>query len=191
MAKASDVTFSDFKEYILPLFAGTFPPKGTNFIQVDAFERFEDKMLTHYDYTPEREEFLIKQTMFYIKKILPTKESHTTCLPFLEKLLNKISILFSYYVMYKYPIPENGKSANKLRIRVQGELNKVLFADNQYIADLKTQQTKKQILRKTPQSVSSKMQQGIKRAQATAEYNVEKEINGMFIDAQFTPRKRR
>lgn len=191
MAKAVKETFLEFQEYIMPLFAAKFPPKGTNFIQVDAFTKFQDKMLINYDYTPEREQFLISTTLFYIKRILPSDQSHNVCPDFLCKLANKIAENFSYYIMNKYPIPESGKSRNKLRMRVQNEIKTVLFDENPYIAALRARHEQKQKLRRKPKSVQKKFKQAAHHIKVKEAYNFERQINEMFADAQCTPRKGR
>lgn len=207
MAKAVKDTFVAFQEHLMPLFAATFPPKVTStFITLTAFdvaqnkckeegvsvEKAGSKMLQQYDYTPEREEFLISKTLFYIKRILRDEaQSHTTSPVFLEKLANKIAEMLSFYIMYKHEVPATEKAKNKLRLRVQAEIKTLLFDNNQYIADLNKEHEVKQKLRRKPKSVQKKFKQASQRAKAVAARNISAQINETFAEAQFTPRKRR
>ncbi len=191
MTSALDKTFIEFKEWIMPLFAENFSPKETTFIHPDMYQRFGDRMLNEYDYTAKREEFLIEQTKLYIMICLNRSQSHNTSTNFLGKLLNKIAAYFSYYVMNKYPIPENKKSKNKARIRVQAELKKALFDDNAYIIILKQKQAENREHRAKPKSERKKETQEQRRQDAKEAYRRTQQIKGMFNDAQKTPRKKR
>ncbi len=206
MAKAVKETFVEFQEYIMQIFTHKFPPKGTGFIFLNAFDTYKEKcrqegksidrageqMLLQYDYTPEREEFLITNTKFYIKHILRNvDQSHTFSPLFLEKLTNKISEMFSYYIMHKYQIPENGKSRNKFRLKVREEIKKILFDNNSYIAQLQESQKQNRELRQKPKSERKQIAREKQRNAAQTAYNYTKQINSIFLDAQNTPRKMR
>jgi len=191
MTSTLDTTFNEFKEWILLLFAQTFSPKGTTFLHPTSYQTFGARMLDKYDYSVKAEQFLISRTKLYIRTCLDQSQSHNVSTDFLEKLLNKIAAYFSYYVMNKYPIPENGKSKNKLRIRVQAELKKALFDDNEYITYLKRKQVKNREFRKCSKYERRKTIHEQRRQEAIAAYRRTKEIRCMFNDAQDTPRKKR
>lgn len=191
MASVLDTTFTEFKEWIMPLFAQTFSPKSTTFLYPTAYQIFGDRMLDEYDYTEKCEQFLITQTKFYIRTCLDRSQSHNVSTDFLEKLLNKIAAYFSYYIMNKYPIPESGKSKNKLRIRVQAELKKALFDDNEYIILLKQKQAINREFRRSSKSERRKTIREHRRQDAMNAYRRAQEIRSMFNDAQDTPRKKR
>jgi len=185
------IAFTEFKEWILPLFAQKFSPKGTNFIHPNNFQVFGDRMLDEYDYTPEREKFLISQTKLYIKICLDRTKSHNTSTEFLGQLLNKIVAYFLNYVMNKYPAPENKKKKNELRLRVQTELKQALFDDNGYIIALKKRQEAKREFRQKTKYERTKSKQEQQRKEASDAYRRSQQIKGMFNDAQNTPRKKR
>lgn len=191
MAKTLDLTFWEYKLSVMPAFARTFSPRGTNFIYAAAYSQFGDKMLAEYDYTPTREEFLIRETKLFLKANLQHEKSHNTSVNFLEKLVNKIAAHLSYYVMYKYPMPESGKSQNKLRIRVQAELKKILFDENPYILSLKKQQEVNREFRQKSRSERKQISQNERRRDAAAAYRHSQQIMSIFAEAQNTPRKKR
>lgn len=184
MPKASNTVFAEFKEYILPLFASKFPPKGTSFIHLNAFDEFGDKMLAEYDYTPEREQFLVSNTLFYIRNFLPGDQSYSTDTDFLKKLLNRISIMFSNYVLTQYPAPESQHAQNKLRAQVQTELMTVLFDQNPYIIYLNG---KHALGRRSRKTAASKM----RKTMAQDAFQKARQVRGIFAVMQNTPRKHR
>lgn len=102
MKSTLDQTFYTFKEWLMNKFATTYTPANSTYINENAYNQLEkDKddgyMLMHYDYTQDREEFLIKWAKFYIEVQLDHKQSHNTCTDFLEKLLNKMAAYLSRY----------------------------------------------------------------------------------------------
>lgn len=191
MAKTLDLTFAEFKLHVMTAFASTFSPRGTNYVFSDAYDKLGDKMLAEYEYSREREQFLIEKAKLFLKINLSHTESHNTSMTFLEKLANKIAEYLSYYVMNKYPMPESGKSKNKLRIRVQAELKQILFDENPYILSLKKQQAQNREFRQKKKTERKKIIKGQKYQEAFAAYRVSCQIRSEFIDAQNTPRKKR
>ncbi|MDE6250841.1 MAG: hypothetical protein K2M34_04400 [Alphaproteobacteria bacterium] len=207
MAKAVNETFINFQEEIMPEFAKKFAYKATNTIHDQtAFEKAKEKciadgisvekagrqMLQQYDYTTERENFLIKSAQDYIGvTVYNPAQSHTTSPVFLEKLANKIAEMLSFYIMRKHNVPTTEKAQNRLRLTVQQELFKKLFTENEYIQKQAAKQKAKRQLRSQPKSVQKKFKQAKKRTEAIAARKFEKEMDEMFIDAQCTPRKRR
>ena len=191
MAKTLDLTFAEFKRNVMTAFASTFSPRGTNYVCYDAYDRLGDTMLTEYDFSREREQFLIEKTKLFLKVNLSETESHNTSMNFLEKLANKIAAYLSYYVMNKYPIPESAKSKNKLRIRVQAELKQILFDENSYILSLKKQQEEKREFRQKSKSARKQIIKNQRRHDAADAYQHAQQIKSIFADAQNTPRKTR
>lgn len=191
MAKTLDLTFAEFKFHVMTAFASTFSPRGTNYVFSDAYDRLGDKMLAEYEYSREREQFLIEKSKLFLKVNLHHKESHNTSMNFLEKLANKIAAYLSYYVMNKYPIPESGKSKNKLRIRVQAELKQILFDENPYILSLQKQQEEKREFRKKTKAARKQIIKNQRRRDAADAYHHAQQIMSIFADAQNTPRKMR
>lgn len=189
MAKTLDLTFADFLNWMLPQFAQKYNPRGTTFVHPDMYNQFGDKMLCEYDYTAQREQFLIEKAAFYMKNVLNRSQSHNISTNFLEKLANKIAGHYSYYIMNKYPMPETGKSKNKLRIRVQEEIRKVLFDENEYIASLKKKQTENHAFRQKSKSERKKILRGKQYVEVLAARRSAQQIQDMFRDAQNTPRK--
>lgn len=194
MTKVLDTTFIEFKEYVLPLFAETFPVKNTHYVCLDAFNRFGDSMLQEYAYDSECEEFLIQKTKLFIRCQLDSSKSYNTSMQFLEKLTNKIAAYLSYYIMNKYQIPESPKSKNKLRIRVQAELKSVFFDENNYINSLKIKHEHNREMRKKTNSERKRFKHAAKRDErrqaATDAYNNAQQIRVMFFEAQNIPRRR-
>ncbi|MGN0916605.1 MAG: hypothetical protein ACI4NZ_00110 [Candidatus Enterousia sp.] len=191
MAKTLDLTFAEFKFHVMTAFASTFSPRGTNYVFPDAYDRLGETMLTEYEFSREREQFLIEKAKLFLKVNLSHTESHNTSMNFLEKLANKIAAYLSCYVMNKYPIPESGKSKNKLRIRVQAELKQILFDENSYIVSLKKQQEEKREFRKKTKAARKKIIQNERRRDAADAYHHAQQIKSIFADAQHTPRKMR
>lgn len=197
MAKPARETFILFQEHLMQLFGEQFAQKATGtIVNPTAFETAKKqcekdcvsvrkagiKMLAQYDYTPEREKFLINQTLMYIKLVLrnPT-QSHTTDLLFLQALVNQISETFSYYIMRKHQIPADVQAQTRLRLTVQAEIHAQLFTDNEYIKRLYSQS----------KSARKKFKETQQCAQAIAAYNVNKETNNAILNAQYASCKAR
>lgn len=191
MAETMNRTFEEFKEWILHQFAQHFNRADSNYIATDAFHEFGDRMLEKYQYTPEREQFLIQQTKIYIRCYLDRSLPHNTSTEFLEKLTNKIAAFMSFYIMNKYPIPEAGKSKNELCMRVQAEIKQILFDDNQYIIMLKHKQAINRAFRKKNKKQRKRAISEQRRQDAIDAYRYAQQIRGLFFEAQNTPRKKR
>lgn len=191
MASTLDTTFEHFKEWLMSLFAATYTPKDSTYVNTNAYKEFGKQMLMQYDYSPECEEFLIRQAKHYIESRLDFRQSHNVSLIFLEKLMNKIAEHLSYYVVQKHPMPESPKSQNKLRLKVQSELKAALFDNNRYIINLKAQQAANRDLRRKPKDKRKSFIEAKKRSEREAAYIRTREIRAEFVDAQRTPRKPR
>ncbi len=191
MAKDSALStaFIAYQQFVLPNFAAVFPPKGTSFLHINMFESKGEKMLAEYDYTFERENFLIQKAEDFIKLHLDKTQSHNVSPLFLEKLANKIAEHLSYYLIYKYTIPTSGKSRNKLRLKVQQELKELLFDNSAYIAKLKQKAEANRAFRQKPRTERAKATRAKRQRVAYSVYCEQKQVNALFIEAQNIPRK--
>lgn len=164
--KASKERFGEFVRFISGKVIKKF---GKSY---DSADEIRSKWRTKYEYTPEIEEYLIRKAKFFIETF-DSKVASTYDLGFLHAVLNEIADYLSLYTMRK----RNGMSRKEART----ELQKALWTENPHINYLRSSQSNKRLMRRSPKYEAQKRRED-RQNKAKYDYEITQQVKLIFIE---------
>lgn len=177
--------FWEYKPYIIGEFLSEF---GESYHNV---ETIRDAWFHLYDYSPERESFLIRRSQDFLYTHTESRE-----FKYLESLSKKMADYLSEYTVRKFNLTERD-AIKQARKQQKVELFNAIYTQSKYVRKLKYNHAKENVFyvsdqddspKRTPDTVANRRKR-IAREQARRAYDVSKQVRVEFAEVS-TYRKR-